>query len=177
MQNAAVALIVSLVIVTAFNPAPAPPVTIPFEVATRHIIVKVTVNNSRPLAFVLDTGANTAIVRMATATELGLSLEGSAKTGGVGGGAQTGRLVKNATWSLVGLGFPSLSRWRCRFLRCRPAWVAMSTASSAANSSNGSCWSWITRRGRSRFTIPEVLPTAARVTRCPLHSHPAAIQW
>lgn len=111
MRTAAVAVIVFLVVVTAVNPGSAgarqpvagAPVTIPFELATRHIIVKVTVNNSRPLSFVLDTGANTAIVRMATATELGLSLQGSATAGGVGGGAQTGQLVKDATWSLAGL--------------------------------------------------------------------------
>ncbi len=43
---------------------PAPATTIPFEVANRHIVVQVKVNNSRPLSFVLDTGANRAIVRL-----------------------------------------------------------------------------------------------------------------
>ena len=83
--------------------APAPLATIPFELATRHVMLKVTINNSRPLSFVLDTGANLAIVRMPVANELGLQLEGSVIAGGAGAGRQAGQRVKNARWSLVGL--------------------------------------------------------------------------
>jgi len=82
--------------------APAP-ITIPFELVSRHIIVPVRVNRSRPLSFVLDTGATRAIIRMDVAKELGLSLEGNVSGGGAGEGRQTGQLVKGATWSLVGL--------------------------------------------------------------------------
>ena len=78
-------------------------VAIPFELATRHIIVPVTINNSRPLSFVLDTGADAAIVRMETAKELGLKLEGTVNTGGAGAGVQTGQFVRDAAWRLVGL--------------------------------------------------------------------------
>ncbi len=88
---------------TALQRTAAGPVAIPFEVASHHIIVKVTVNKSRPLSFVLDTGANLAIVRMDAAKELKLSLEGSVNAGGAGAGTQIGARVKNATWSLVGL--------------------------------------------------------------------------
>lgn len=77
--------------------------TIPFDLVIRHVVVRVTVNGSRPLSFVLDTGASTAIVRMETAKELGLSLYGRVNTGGAGAGTQAGQLVKGATWSLVGL--------------------------------------------------------------------------
>src|SRR5688572_14278794 len=79
------------------------PVAIPFELATRHIIVNVTINNSRPLSFVLDTGAHAALVRMDVAKELGLKLEGELNVGGAGPGIQKGRYVSGATWSLVGL--------------------------------------------------------------------------
>lgn len=79
------------------------PVTIPFEIANRHIIVPVRVNKSRPLSFVLDTGAHVAIVRMNVAKELGLSLSGSVNVGGAGAGTQTGSRLKDATWSLIGL--------------------------------------------------------------------------
>jgi hypothetical protein len=111
MKRTAVALSLFLLVVSGVTPGPlvavqsavAAPVTIPFELATRHIIVKVTINNSRPLSFILDTGANVAIVRMATATELGLSLYGSVNTGGAGAGSQAGQRVKDAKWSLVGL--------------------------------------------------------------------------
>ena len=82
---------------------PASATTIPFEVASRHIVVQVKVNNSRPLSFVLDTGANRAIVRLDTAKELGLTLQGEVRTGGAGSGAAAGQLVKGANWSLVGL--------------------------------------------------------------------------
>lgn len=83
--------------------APPASVSIPFELATRHVVVTVTINKSRPLAFVLDTGANTAIVRLAVAKELGLSLQGTVRTGGAGAGSQTGQFVRDATWSLAGL--------------------------------------------------------------------------
>jgi len=81
----------------------AAPVTIPFELANRHIILKVRVNGSRPLSFVLDTGADSAIVMTDVAQELGLTLTGTVNVGGAGSGSQTGAMVKGATWSLDGL--------------------------------------------------------------------------
>jgi hypothetical protein len=83
--------------------AAASTVTIPFELATRHVIVKVSVNKSRPLSFLLDTGADKAIIRTDVAKELGLSLYGSINAAGAGAGRQGGSRVKDATWSLVGL--------------------------------------------------------------------------
>jgi len=109
MRSAAALVIVAFVVGAtaprasdAQSTAPAP-LAIPFELVTRHIIVQVSVNKSRPLAFVLDTGANQAIVRMDVAKELGLSLIGSVSAGGAGAGRQTGQRVEKATWSLVGL--------------------------------------------------------------------------
>jgi len=84
--------------------AAAPPVvSIPFEVATHHIIVKVRVNKSRPLAFLLDTGASDPVVRLDVARQLGLTLQGTITGRGSGAGTQTGSRVRNATWSLDGL--------------------------------------------------------------------------
>ena len=109
MKRLAAVLLLPLALVLAVQQhsialqAPAPLATIPFELATRHVMVKVTINNSRPLSFVLDTGANVAIVRMPVAKELGLQLEGSVSTGGAGAGTQAGQRVKDAKWSLVGL--------------------------------------------------------------------------
>jgi len=80
-----------------------PAISIPFELATEHVILKATVNGSRPLSFALDTGANRAIVRTQVAKELQLALHGTVKSGGAGPGTQEGSLVKAATWSLVGL--------------------------------------------------------------------------
>ena len=86
----------------ALQPAASLPVTIPFEVANRHVVVQVKVNGSRPLSFLLDTGANAAIIRLETARELGLTLHGEASAGGAGPGSVAGQMVKGASWSLVG---------------------------------------------------------------------------
>jgi len=79
------------------------PVTIPFELINRHVIVKASVNASRPLSFVLDTGANQAIVRSEVAKALNLRLAGAVTSRGAGPGVQAGNRVTGATWSLVGL--------------------------------------------------------------------------
>jgi hypothetical protein len=109
MKRTAAALILplALVVTTPLHPvasqAPKPLARIPFELAGRHILLKATVNKSRPLSFVLDTGANLALVRSDTAKELGLSLTGNANAMGAGAGQQAGQLVRGARWSLIGL--------------------------------------------------------------------------
>jgi hypothetical protein len=79
------------------------PVTIPFELVTRHIVVKVKINDSRPLSFVFDTGDKVGIVDTDVAKELGLKLEGQLRVGGAGADTMPGSFVKEATWSLPGL--------------------------------------------------------------------------
>jgi Aspartyl protease/PDZ domain len=85
------------------RPATAPPVSIPFELVTRHVVVKVRINNSRPLSFVFDTGDKVAIVDLARAQELGLDLHGQVQVGGAGSGRLNGSQVRGATWTLPGL--------------------------------------------------------------------------
>src|SRR5262245_23292831 len=80
--------------------SPANPVVIPFELGTRHIFVKATVNGSRPLSFIFDTGANQALLRLDVAKELNLRLEGEVRSGGAGPGTQVGSQVRKANWSL-----------------------------------------------------------------------------
>ena len=110
MTRAMLVLLVSLASLTGLTWAPgaiqpqlAAPVKVPFELLTRHIVVKGRVNNSRPLSFVLDTGANLAIVKLDVAKELGLTLYGNVNAGGAGPNRQTGRMVRNASWTLAGL--------------------------------------------------------------------------
>lgn len=111
MKRLAAAVILPLALLVATGPqtaalqapAPVPVATIPFDLAVRHIMLKITVNKSQPLSFVFDTGANEAIVRSDTATALGLSLHGSVSGGGAGAGRQAGHRVRDARWSLVGL--------------------------------------------------------------------------
>lgn len=81
----------------------AAPMSIPFELVTRHIMVKVRINNSRPLSFVFDTGDKVGIVDADVAKELGLKLEGQVRIGGAGAETLPGSLVKDATWSLPNL--------------------------------------------------------------------------
>src|SRR5687767_6281240 len=99
-------LLVLLALATGLGQQTAPatkPVSIPFEMVTRHIVVKVTVDKSRPLSFVFDTGAGKGIIDLERAGELGLSLRGRIRVGGAGADTQTGAMVQDARWSLVSL--------------------------------------------------------------------------
>ena len=78
-------------------------VTIPFELVNRHVMLKVKVNNSRPLWFVLDTGDKYAIIDLDRARELGLNLQGQVRVGGAGAETSTGAFVKDSTFTIPGL--------------------------------------------------------------------------
>src|SRR5262245_11717234 len=79
------------------------PVVIPFEFVTRYILIKVRINNSAPLSFILDTGDKVAIVDIGKAKSLGLTVEGSVNVGGAGAGTLKGSMVRDASVSVVGL--------------------------------------------------------------------------
>lgn len=81
----------------------AAPVTIPFDLVTRHIVLKVSVNNSRPLSFVLDTGDKYAIIDLGRARELGLGLLGEVKMGGAGAETPSGSFVRDTSFTIPGL--------------------------------------------------------------------------
>jgi hypothetical protein len=85
------------------QPAVAAPVSIPFELVARHIVLKVRINNSRPLSFVFDTGARAGVVDVEVAKELGLKLQGQIRVGGAGSDTLAGSLVEDANWTLDGL--------------------------------------------------------------------------
>lgn len=78
-------------------------VAIPFELVNRHVMLKVKVNNSRPLSFVLDTGDRFAIIELERAKELGLTLQGAVRAGGAGAQVLTGSTVQNAQFTVPGL--------------------------------------------------------------------------
>lgn len=77
------------------------PVTIPFELNGRHIMLKGKVNG-QPLTFVLDTGDQYAIVDLDLAKRMNLSLNGEVKVGGAGAAVSSGAFVKDATFTLDG---------------------------------------------------------------------------
>jgi len=78
------------------------PVTIPFELNGRHIILKGKVNG-QPLTFVLDTGDQYAIVDLDLARRMSLNLEGEVRVGGAGAAVSSGSFVKDASFTLDGL--------------------------------------------------------------------------
>ena len=78
-------------------------VTVPFKLVTRHIVVQVKVNDSRPLSFVFDTGDKVGIIDIERARELGLDLQGQVRIGGAGSETLRGAHVRGATWRLQGL--------------------------------------------------------------------------
>jgi Aspartyl protease len=77
-------------------------VTIPFELVNRHIVLKVQVNNSRPLSFILDTGDQYAVINLDRAKELGLKLEGEIHMGGAGAAISTGSYVRGSKFTIPG---------------------------------------------------------------------------
>jgi hypothetical protein len=82
------------------NPAAAlSVVTIPFDLVNKHVMLKVRVNNSRPLSFILDTGAKFAIIDRDRAKELGLNLQGEVTIHGGGAGS----FVKDSSFTIPGL--------------------------------------------------------------------------
>jgi hypothetical protein len=102
-------LLLSLTLGTGLSQQTAPvrstdtaPVSIPFDLVTRHIMLKIKVNNSRPLSFVFDTGDKVGIIDIDLAKELGLNLQGQVGVGGAGAGRLSGARVQDAKWSIVG---------------------------------------------------------------------------
>lgn len=79
------------------------PVVIPFELVTRHIMIRARINNSGPLWFIFDTGDKVAIVDMERAKSLGLSLQGEVNVGGAGAGTVKGATVRDASLAVIGV--------------------------------------------------------------------------
>ncbi|MDP9052268.1 MAG: aspartyl protease family protein [Acidobacteriota bacterium] len=81
-------------------PADFTDVVLPFELVNEHIFLVVRVNNSRPLQFMLDTGAKYTIVDLDLAQELGLPLGTNIPVSGVGPQSVRGAMVKDGRVTL-----------------------------------------------------------------------------
>jgi len=66
--------------------APAAPVTIPAQLNQRHILVPVRVNGSKPVTFILDTGAGMTCLDAGFAKGLGIKGAGKMEAAAAGGG-------------------------------------------------------------------------------------------
>jgi len=83
--------------------APAEAVVLPFEMATGHIIIQASVNDSRPLSFILDTGDKYGIIDVDRAKELQLTLGAAIPIHGVGPKPTPGAHVEGAAFRVAGL--------------------------------------------------------------------------
>src|SRR4030095_370037 len=105
--------LIALVLILGFCIAPAravpaaqktaEPLVIPFELVTRHIMIRVQINNSDPLWFVFDTGDKVAIVDIGRAKSLGLTMQGEVNIGGAGAGTLKGSTVRDASLTVIGV--------------------------------------------------------------------------
>lgn len=75
------------------------PLSVPFQFVNNLVIVRVNINDSKPLSFILDTGASTTVISESAAKDLNLKLENAADASAQGGtiGAST---IKNVSLRL-----------------------------------------------------------------------------
>ncbi len=73
--------------------------SIPFQTSNNLVIVQATVNGSKPLSFILDTGASGTVISENAAKDLGLKLEGQADASTQGGSIEAA-FVKNVSLRL-----------------------------------------------------------------------------
>jgi hypothetical protein len=79
------------------------PIAIPFTNAGHLVIVDVTLNGSRPLSFVLDSGSARMVVDNAVSRELGLHQTGAETIGGAGAGRVPVHRIDHVGYALGGL--------------------------------------------------------------------------
>ena len=75
---------------------------VPIELANDLIVLKVRVNNSRPLRFIFDTGASISVIDPQSAKALGLRAKGKLDLDATGGTVQSG-LIGPVSLSLTGV--------------------------------------------------------------------------
>ena len=77
--------------------------TLPFDDVGGLVFVRVSVERSRPLEFVLDSGAARMVIDRRVADELGLRRVGSGRIGGAGAGAVRVDYVRDVTLAMAGI--------------------------------------------------------------------------
>jgi len=77
--------------------------SIPFDLVLKHIVVNISVNNSRPLPFILDTGDKFAIVDRDRAKQLGITLQGDIQSHAAGAAVLHGFYVQGSSFTIPGL--------------------------------------------------------------------------
>jgi hypothetical protein len=78
-------------------------ITIPFEQVNTAVCIQVTLDHSKPISFILDTGVKYAMIDLSLAKSLGLKLGDQVPVGGTGKNIINGNLLKSGSFSVVGL--------------------------------------------------------------------------
>jgi hypothetical protein len=101
-------LVLVSVVVTCFGGTDtlATPLSIPFELVSNTILIRVGINGSAPTWFVLDSGASACVVDSALAAKLGLKAEGEKQGTGAGKGTVKISFLKALTYNLPGVDVP-----------------------------------------------------------------------
>ena len=84
------------------------PRRIPFETTNNLVILRGSINGSKPLDFILDTGASTSVISDSRAKDLGLKLEGKTDATTQGGSIEAS-FVKGVSLNLSGIEFPAMT--------------------------------------------------------------------
>lgn len=82
--------------------------SIPFQTTNSLILVKVRVNGSRPLSFLLDTGASACVIHENRVKELQLKSQGSIDATTQGGSTEA-TLIRGVSLDLSGVVFPNIT--------------------------------------------------------------------
>jgi predicted aspartyl protease len=81
---------------------------VPFEITNNLVVLQGSINGSRALAFILDTGASATVISDSRAKELGLKLEGKTDATTQGGSIEAS-FVKDVSLNLSGVEFPKMT--------------------------------------------------------------------
>jgi predicted aspartyl protease len=84
------------------------PRRVQFEITNNLVILRGSINSSKPLDFILDTGASTSVINDSRAKELGLKLEGKTDANTQGGSIEAS-FVKGVSLNLSGVEFPEMT--------------------------------------------------------------------
>jgi hypothetical protein len=76
---------------------------LPLRIYNNHVYLQVSVNNAKPLWFLLDTGAGSIIINLRNARALGLKLDPAGQTTGVGEGLADVFFAENVSFALPGV--------------------------------------------------------------------------
>lgn len=82
------------------------PLSIPFDFFSNQILLKVSVNGSEPVWFILDSGASGCVIDAGHAQKLEIKAEGEKQGHGAGNGSVRFATARHVTYGLPGLSLP-----------------------------------------------------------------------